>query len=151
MKINLLKPTLFIVTGLILKGCAVSNPKFFSEIQSANDPSYGYSPGNPVTIKNANLYSSINSSYYYLSRLRTGKGNKLQLIQRYSVENPNYTKPAIPLDNTYTGQPLNYGKGPMLDYYILKPENESDTIRLYINPYLKGEIKVPVGLKFEKE
>ena len=138
------------VIGLLV-GCATSNPKFFANVQKTEDKSYGYTAENPVTIKNADLGNSINSSYYYLSRLRTEKGNKLQLIMRYSVGNPNYKKPVMPMTNRYTGEPLNYGTGPLLDLYILKPENENDTIRLYINPYLKGEIKIPNGLRFEKE
>ncbi len=137
--------------GIILTSCVVSNSKFFANIIDTNDPSYGYTPENPITIKNANLNNSIRSSYYYLSRLRTEKGNKLQLIQRFSVINPNYEKPAIPLKNKYTGQPLSYGTGPLLDCYVLVPKNEIDTITLYINPYLKGKVKIPVGLKFESE
>jgi len=143
--------TTILSLGLILTSCVVSNPKFFANTHQTDDPSYGYTPENPITIKNADLNNSIGSSYYYLSRLRTEKGNKLQLIQRFSVNNPNYKKPAVPLTNRYTGQPLNYGTGPLLDYYILLPENETDTVKLYINPYLKGEVKVPVGLKFENE
>ena len=149
-----IKPSILVsvlATGLLLISCTVSNPKFFSEAMPAEDPSYGYTPENPVPIKNGDLYKSIEASYYFLSRLRTEKGNKLRLVQRFSVENPNYKKPAVPLQNRYTGQPLNYGTGPLLDYYILLPENEDDTIKLYINPYLKGEVKVPKGLKFEKE
>ena len=138
------------VIGLILASCATNNSKFFADVQKTEDLSYGYTAENPVTIKNSDLGNSINSSYYYLSRLRTEKGNKLRLIERYSVGNPNYKEPAIPLTNRYTGMPLNYGKGPLLDLYILNPENENDTIRIYINPYLKGEIKIPYGLKFEK-
>ena len=138
--------------GLLLASCVASNPKFFANVQRTDDPSYGYTAANPVTIKNADLGNSINSSYYYLSRLRTEKGNKLQLIMRYSVGNPNYKKPAINVTkNIYTGEPLSYGTGPLLDLYILKPENENDTIKLYINPYLKGDIKIPSGLRFEKE
>ena len=141
--------TMFVI-GL-LTSCVTSNPKFFANVQKAEDLSYGYTAENPVTIKNADLGNSINSSYYYLSRLRTEKGNKLQLIMRYSVGNPSYKEPVIPMTNRYTGMPLNQGKGPLLDLYILKPENENDTIKLYINPYLKGEIKIPSGLLFEKE
>jgi len=140
-----------LLIGFLLTGCVVSNPKFFSTVDSTTDLSYGYSAKNPVAIKNADLNNSIGSSYYYLSRLRTEKGNKLKLIQTYSVENPNYKKPAIALRNRYTGVPLSYGTGPLLDRYILKAENESDTIRIYINPYLKGIVKIPSGLKFEKE
>jgi hypothetical protein len=134
MKTKICKLTLIISVAILLKSCIVSNPKFFAETLQTDDPSYGYEPENPITIKNADLNNSIGSSYYYLSRLRTENGNKLELIQRYSVDNPNYKRPAVPLTNRYTGQPLNYGTGPLLDYYILIPENEKDTIKLYINP-----------------
>ena len=140
-----------LLVGLLLTGCVVSNPKFFSTIDSTTDLSYGYTAESPVAIKNADLENSIGSSYYYLSRLRTGKGNKLQLIQRFSILNPNYKKPAIALQNRFTGEPLSYGSGPLLDLYILRPENETDTIKIYINPYLKGTVKIPSKLKFEKE
>lgn len=136
---------------LLLTGCVVSNHKFFSTTESTPDLSYGYTAENPVTIKNVDLNNSIGSSYYYLSRLRTEKGNKLQLIQRFSVKNPNYKKPAIGLQNRFTGEPISYGTGPILDLYILKPENELDTFKIYINPYLKGTVNIPRGLKFEKE
>jgi hypothetical protein len=136
---------------MLLTGCAVNNSKFFTLIEPSSDPTYGFTAENPVTIKNADLGNSINSCYYYLSRLRTQNDNKLLLIQRFSVGNPNYKKPAIPLQNRFTGQQLNYGTGPLLDLYIMRPENEMDTVKIYINPYLKGPIKIPVGFKFEKE
>jgi len=141
---------LLIVISLILTSCVVSNPKYFANVTSIEDSSYGYTAENPIKIKNGDLNNSIRSSYYYISKLRTEKGNKLKLIQRYSVVNPNYKEPAVPLINRYTGQPLN-GNGPILDVYILVPEHETDTIKLYINPYKKGDVKIPVGLKFEFE
>ena len=70
---------------------------------------------------------------------------------RYSIDNPNYKKPLMSFINRYTGVPLNHGTGPLLDLYILKAENENDTIKIYINPYLKGDIEIPCGLRFEKE
>ena len=143
--------SILFVAGLILVSCATSNRKFFANVEETDDRTYGYTANNPVTIKNADLYYSINSSYYYLSRLRTENGNRLQLIMRASVNNPNYKESAIDLRNRYTDMPLSYGTGPLLDLYILKPVNENDTIEIYINPYLKGKIKVPYGLKFEKE
>jgi hypothetical protein len=142
--------SLCIIAGLFLTGCAVSNPKFFTSVLPTTDTTYGYTAQNPVTIKNADLQNSIGSSYYFLSRLRTENGNKLQLIQRYSVNNPNYNQPAVQLQNRYTGMPLNYGSGPLLDLYILKAENETDTIKIYINPYFKGDVKIPAGLRFEQ-
>ena len=147
---NTVKITSFCLC-ILLSACAVRNPKFFSKISQTEDETYGYTKENPVAIKNSGLGQSIESSYYYLSRLRTEKGNKLKLIVRYSVDNPNFKKPLLPMTDRYTGRQLNYGNGPLLDLYILKPENESDTIRIYINPYLKGKISVPHGLKFESE
>lgn len=142
---------LVLFIGVLTPGCFVSNQKFFSEIPTATDSTYGYRRENPVTIKNGDLNNSIESSYYYLSRLRTEEGSSLELIQRFSVNNPNYKKPAVPFTNRITGDPLNYGTGPLLDLYLLKAKNEDDTVRLYINPYLKGNIRVPAGLIFEKE
>ncbi|ARS35650.1 hypothetical protein [Pontibacter actiniarum] len=139
------------VMCLTLFGCVTSNQKLFSSVEPAKDPSYGYTAENPIAIKNTDLSSSVNSSYYFLSQLRSSNGNKLEIIRRYSVDNPNYTKAAAPVVNQHTGAPLSYGTGPFLDFYMLKPVNEADTIKLYINPYHKGEIKVPVGLQFEKE
>ena len=141
---------IFFLIAILLSRCAVNNTKFFSLIESSTDPTYGYTSENPITIKNSDLGNSINLCYYYLSKLRTSDNKKLQLIQRYSVVNPNYQKPTIALQNRYTGQPLNYGTGPLLDLYILKPEDIQDTIKIYMNPYLKGTVKIPLGLKFEK-
>jgi hypothetical protein len=129
----------------------MSNPKFFSGIESSTELSYAYTAENPVMIKNAGLGSSIGSSYYYLSRLRTEKGNKLLLIERFSVKNPKYNKPIIDMPNLHSGKPMLYGNGPLLDLYILIPQNELDTFKIYINPYSKGIVKIPIGLNFKSE
>lgn len=158
-KMKIIKLSLLV--GILLIGCVASNPnsisnvtsnqEFFSDVEQTTDESYGFTAENPVTIKNADLNSSIGSSYYYLSQIRTENGNRLHLINRFSINNPNYQKPAIALQNRYTGESLNNGTGSFLDIYILKPESESDTLKIYINPYLKGTVKIPVGLKFEHE
>jgi len=134
-----------------MASCSVDNPKFFSKIESATDPTYGYTPENPITIKNSNLSRSIDASDYYISRLRSSKGNMFNLIGRISTINPNYQNKFSFIRNNYTGLPISYGTGPFLDVYLLKPKNESDTIRIYVNPYLRGSVKIPCGLKFEKE
>ena len=151
MRINPYFSTFILAIGLFLTSCIVSNPKFFSEVKSTEDPSYGYTAENPMAIKNTDLTTSIGSSYYYLWRLRTEKGNKFHVLERFTMDNPNYKKPAIPQKNKHTGPPLIYGKGVLIDGYILVSENENDTIVLYVNPYLKGDVMIPVKLKFEKE
>jgi hypothetical protein len=133
MKRNSTPGQILIILAIVLTGCAVSNSRFFASVEPAADPTYGYTAENPVPIKSGDLGRSIGSSYYYLSRLRTDCGNKLQLIMRFSIPNPDYQK------------------GPLLDLYMLHPENELDTIRIYVNPYFKGEIKAPHGLKFVQE
>lgn len=126
-----------------------SNSKFFAGITKSEDASYGYSPENPITIRNGDLQKSINSTHYFISRLFTVKGNELQIVARGSVATPNYNNKASKL--TYAGQPFSYGDGPLLDRYILTPVNETDTFALYINPYVKGEMKIPNGLIFKNE
>ncbi len=150
MKNLMLKLFIAFLMAILLSRCAVNNTKLFGSIESSTDPTYGYTVENPIAIKNSDLGNSINSCYYYLSRLRTSDDKKLQLIQRFSVGNPNYEKPTIALQNRYTEQQLNYGTGPLLDLYILKPEDRHDTIKIYMNPYLKSTVKIPIGLKFEK-
>jgi hypothetical protein len=147
-KASLILPIFIALLGY---GCAVSNVRLFSTIESSTDSTYGYTAENPVTIKNADLGSSIESSCYFISRLRTKMGNSLEFIVRYSVGNPTYKKPFLPIRDRFTGELLCHGTGPILDLYILKPQNEKDTIRIYINPYLKGKIRIPMGLQFVKE
>lgn len=151
MRINYRTTGLPIAIALILTGCAINNPRFFSAIEPTADLSYGYTAENPVLIKNFDLKNSIGSSYYYITRLRTEEGDKLQMVQKFSVANPNYKEPAIPIRNIYTSQPLSYGNGPLLDLYILVSEHKVDTFEIFIIPYVKGEIKIPYGLQFEKE
>ena len=140
---------LIIIILTALSSCIVSNPKYFLEIQPTKDSLYGYTAQNPVKIKNGDLQYSINSSYYFISKLRTTDGSKLELIGRQSIMNPN-KKPAIQMVNRYTGQPIN-GNAMLLDEYVLIPENGNDTIKIYINPYEKDIINIPAGLQFVKE
>ncbi len=46
---------------------------------------------------------------------------------------------------------MNAGSGPILDVYVLASENEKDTFKIYVNPYVKGPVYVPSGLIFEKD
>lgn len=142
---------IIIAISVLATSCVVQNPKYFSSVEQSQNEDYGYTSMEPVKIKNGSLKSSINSSYYYLSRLRTenGDGDGLRLVGRSSVGNPNYKSTG--LYNRYSGQPIG-GSGMLLDKYFLTPANNpSDTIIIFINPYQKGEIKIPKGLKFVKE
>lgn len=134
---------------VFLTGCIVQNTAYFSSITPSEDKDYGYTSKKPVEIKNGPLENSINSSYYFLSRLRTNNGGSLRIVDRASVINPNYKSTG--LVNRHTGRPIG-GGGMLLDRYVIVPVSSTlDTIIIYINPYKVGEVKTPKGLKFEKE
>ncbi|WP_339738509.1 hypothetical protein [uncultured Sunxiuqinia sp.] len=140
---------IIIAITVFTTSCVVQNPKYFSSVEQSQNEAYGYTPLEPVEIKNGPLESSINSSYYYFSRLRTTDGESLKIIGRSSFGNPHYKSTGI--YNRYTEQPIG-GGGMLLDRYVLTPANNpKDTIIIFINPYKKGETKIPKGLKFEKE
>ena len=148
---NLKTNRILILISLMITACTVSNPKYFSGLKKSNDHTYAYSSVNPVCIKKGDIYQSVDASYYFLSRLRTTRGEKLKLIKRVSVQNPVYKKPAFTFKNGFTGETLNYGKGPKLDVYYMLAPDRTDTIRIFINPYIKGKLMVPAGLSFEYE
>jgi len=127
---NHFKILLVLLIVFFIASCSVDNPKFFSKVESATDPTYGYTPENPIMIKNSNLSRSINASYYYISRLRSSNGNRFSLLANFSTKNPNYKNKFSFVKNRYTGLPISNGTGPILDVYLLKPKNESDTIRV---------------------
>lgn len=127
---------------LLVSSCVVSNQKFFTEIKPSDNKLYGYTAENPIKIKNGDEHNSIKSSYYFLSRLRTADGRGFKLIYQAAVDNP----------NCYGAIFTNRFAGMILDKYCLIPkEGEQDTVILFINPFVKGDIKIPMGLKFEKE
>ena len=144
---------LFFLTlmSIVITSCVVSNEKYFRTVSEADRKSYGYDFRDPIKIKNGSLTSSINSSNYFLSKLKTDKGEPLKIVGRSSVINPNYKGSPIGLYNRNTGMPIG-GGGMILDeYHLLPRDNSVDTIKIYLNPYEKGEVKIPMGLKFIKD
>ncbi len=144
-------PISVLLALLIVSSCAVRNSKFFSKITESDESTYGYTPENPIMIRNHTLDKSIGSSNYYINCLRNSDGKKLQLVDQKIIVNPKYDSSLEYMDSHYTGEALSYGNGPTLDLYRLINEGQSDTINIYINTYVESEVKVPKGLKFKKE
>lgn len=141
-----------LVLLVIVSACAVSNSRFFSNITESDDATYGYTPENPIMIRNHSLDKSIGSSNYYVDCLRSNDGKKLQLVDQKVIANPKYDSSLSNFDSHYTGEALSYGNGPTLDLYkLIAEEKKSDTISIYINNYVESVVKVPKGLKFKKE
>jgi hypothetical protein len=112
------------------------------------DSTYGYTDQNPVKMKKGNQQKSIGYSIDFLKSLRTEDNQKLELVQRFTVDDPNYVRPKTHLTNRYTGMPLS-GKLELLDKYCLVTTEKRDTLTIYVDIYNKGELKIPKGLKID--
>ena len=78
--------------------------------------------------------------------LRTAEGEKLEVISKLKVDNPNYKKPKIVLYNWITGEQINHGNGRFLYRYELKSETGRNSLQLYVNHFIKGEPLIPDSL-----
>jgi hypothetical protein len=136
---------------LFLTGCAVNNQKFFKNLETSSDSTYGYTLGNPIKIRNFDFQNSINSSHYYIEHLLSKEKKKLKVISRKAISNPEFKEPLFKnLIWTDSGNPVFNGKGPYIDLYTLLAGNEKDTVKIYVNSYVKSKVKIPVGLYFDK-
>jgi hypothetical protein len=150
MKISTTKPIFSLpLLTLLLFAKASFGQKEFLNLQTSADSSYGYTAQNPLRLKKGNQQKSMEYSYSFLSGLRTQDGQTFKLLYTATTDNPNYKEPKIKLTNRYSGMPLNGNLG-LLDKYVLLTSNTKDTVRLYVDVYNKGELQLPIGLKYEQ-
>ena len=135
-------------TVLLLFAKLSFGQKDFSKLSVSLDSLYGYNDQNPIKLKKGNQKKSIDNTYKFLSGLKTTDNQSLKLLFRETVDNSNYIEPIINIRNKYDGMPIN-GKLPFLDKYVFLTSNTKDTLKLYVDIYNKGELLVPVGLKYE--
>lgn len=134
---------------LLLSAKTSFGQKEFLNLQASADSSYGYTAQNPLRLKKGNQQKSMEHAYKFLVGLRTQDGQTLTLLSRATTDNPNYKEPKIKLTNRYTGMPLSGNLG-LLDRYVFLTSTTKDTINLYVDVYNKGELQLPVGLKYEQ-
>ena len=134
----------------IILGIFFSNWAFgqsgFSGLTVSTDSTHGYTNKNPLKMKKGNWQKSVDYSIDFLESLSTQDNQRLELIQHFTVDDPNHVKPKTQLTNRYTGMPLS-GKLGLLDRYHLVTSEKRDTITIYVDIYNKGELKIPKGLK----
>jgi 6-phosphogluconolactonase (cycloisomerase 2 family) len=118
----------------------------FSALKVSTDSTYGYTNGNPLKMKKGNRAKSISYSIDFLKSLRTTDNQKLELIKRFTVDDPSSNKSKTQLTNRHTGMPLS-GNLELLDKYVFVTTEKHDTVTIYVDIYSKGELKVPNGLK----
>jgi hypothetical protein len=108
----------------------------FAILEYSKDKKYGYDKDYPINIYyGSTAYETLNQ-YRYLNALAGPKGEKITYTK---LENccPFPTKRSV------------MGVG-LLDVYVLTWEGQSKPIKLYLNMYEKGILKVPVGLTAKK-
>ena len=87
--------------------------------------------------------ASKENAYYFISQLSTKEGKKLKIVEHTPIYNPRFNGSPIGLYKRFSGLPY-FGESQLIDKYSLLVEgNDKDTIIIYINPYQKGEIKIP--------
>ena len=137
----------YILVVLVLSSC-VSSEKLFTSIEHSNQDNYGYSVENPILIgHSANWQKNTDFALLYLSKLQYN-GVPLKLILHASVKKPS-DQPRKPQSiTTRWGTPLSLG-AEFLDLYIVAPIGAQDTLHLYFDVEIKGEIKIPKGMTFD--
>ncbi len=114
---------------LIFSACSVQNERYFSNFENATDSDYGFTIENPILIKNGNLKNSLKSADYFLSKLEMKDGKSLEISEQKSYPNPN-------------------GENQLFAYTLKTQEPQPTTLQIFINPYEKGEIKIPKGVRW---
>jgi hypothetical protein len=114
----------------------------FSGLTFSTDSTYGYTNKNPLKMKKGNQQKNVGYSIDFLKSLRTHDDQKLELIQRFTVEDTNHVKPKTQLTNRYTGMPLS-GKLGFLDRYHFVTSETRDTVTIYVDIYNKEELQIP--------
>ena len=71
------------------------------------------------------------------------------LLFRATTDNPSYNEPAIKIEGRNTRMPLS-GKLGLLDKYVFLTSNTKDTVTLFVDIYNKGDLFLPIGLKYEQ-
>lgn len=111
-----------------------SNTFLISEF--SNDKKYGFDPDYPVNIFYANTKNPDLNAQRFLNALAGPNG---EIITYKKLES------CCPFPSKTTEM----GAG-LLDVYEIKWAGQKTSIKLYINPYEKGYVLVPVGLGLKK-
>src|SRR5688572_11381564 len=151
MKIIITNSVYLILFATLLFSAKTSyGQKDFTKLGTSTDSTFGYSAQNPLKLKKGSQAKSFDNSYKFLSGLKTHDNQTLELLVRSTTGNPAYKEPAIRISNRQTGLPMS-GKLGLLDKYVFLTSNTKDTITLYVDIYNKGDLSLPIGLKYEQQ
>lgn len=145
---KLLKPQLLILLLLVLTGCSTTN---FNQLPYTTHPDHGYTPLNPLTLNASFEEVASRKTAEFIDCLRSTRGEKLVIADKTKVPNPSYNKPKMVLYNWITGEQINQGNGRFLIKYQLQTETGNDTLYLYVNHFVRGQLEVPHSLVLAEE
>ncbi len=103
----------------------------------SNDPKYGYDKDYPINIFYADIKNDTLNPPRYLNALAGPKGEKLRFKK---------LEDCCP----YPTKRNELGGVGMLQVYEVMWDGPQKSLKLYINIYDKGDVKVPVGLTLKK-
>jgi hypothetical protein len=104
--------------------------------ETTEDKTYGYDKANPVKVGGIKEASGPMNERRYLNGLAGPRGEELEYYRDGSC---------CGFKTSNSG--MGYG---MLDIYMVYWKGSKDTLRLFINMYDEGDLKVPVGLTAKK-
>jgi len=133
--------------AILFVGC-VSTKEFFTSLQQSEQDNYGYSKENPILIGEYNSWQkNADLAFIYLSKLKYND-KSLQCVLHATVYKPlNQPRKRKSIPTLY-GTPTSLG-GMFLDLYVMVPRGTTDTLKLYFNEEIQGEIKIPKKLQFD--
>ncbi len=126
--------------------------QIFSKLKVSTDSAFGYTNEKPLCFKIGNAGKSLDHSLSFFENLRTIDGQKLLLLKRMSVDNPNYnrTKRIYYFNKRFRSTLNRNTKRDLLDQYVFVTETTKDTIILFADIYNAGKLFIPVGLRLEQ-
>jgi len=138
----------YLYSTLFLLVSCTSTSALFTSLESSSDNTYGYSKDDPILIgQYSSWQKNTDLAYYYLSKLNK-EGSPLKMLLHATVDKPiDQPGKRKPVPKLY-GSSASMG-GIFLDKWVMVPKGTTDTIALYFDVEIKGELKVPEGLTFD--
>lgn len=135
---------------LILLPACVSSYVSFDSLPKANDTRYGYTINEPIRI---GMYESwqrnAEVAYYMLSKFKYN-GTPLKFVMHTSIakpeDQPRSNKSIVPYRYAYSGS---LG-GEILEMYVMVPKGTTDTLKLYFDVEVAGDIQMPLGMEIDQ-
>ena len=141
---EMFKFQLAILMLVVLSSCSAMLPGAETELFPGQV--YGVTPEDPLSLHASFEKEATKKAEAYFNDLRTPEGEKLQLVGKTRVPNPNYKKPKIILYNWITGEQINQCNGRFLVKYQLATESGKDRVDIYVNHFIRKDPQIPDSL-----